>query len=35
MGRGAWLENATSKSGVIRCDTRYLVAMAYPELGMP
>jgi hypothetical protein len=35
MVRGKWVEIANSKSGVIRCDTRYLVAQVYPEIGMP
>ena len=35
MVRGQWVEIANSKSGVIRCDTRYLVAQVYPEIGMP
>jgi len=35
MVRGSWIEIANTKSGVIRCDTRYLVAMVYPAVGMP
>jgi len=32
---GNWVEIANTKSGVIRCDTRYLVAQVHPEIGMP
>ena len=35
MVLGEWVEVANTKSGVIRCDTRYLVAMVYPAVGMP
>ena len=35
MVRGQWVEIANSKSGVIRCDTRYLIPMVVPELGWP
>ena len=35
MVRGAWVEIPNSKSGVIRCDTRFLVPMAIRELGWP
>lgn len=35
MVRGAWTEIPNSKSGVIRVDTRFLVAMVHPEMGWP
>lgn len=35
MRGGQWVELPNTKSGVIRVDTRYLVAMVYPELRMP
>lgn len=35
MVAGNWVEIANTKSGVIRCDTRYLVAQVHPALGWP
>ena len=35
MVRGQWVELPNTKSGVIRVDTRLIVAMAYPEIGFP
>lgn len=35
MVGGRWVEIANTKSGVIRCDTRYLVAQVCPDAGWP